>query len=583
MSATDTNSQESSDPQETLEAFNLEAIASDLVWPPSPTPSDSNLSSSLEEFGDKTETSTMEYKLNGVTFKVNKTAAPVQQAVPVHSKATRQDLDATNRLKLLDHIQAKQQILYQTINVSINDPEKMTNTYNLSTLLIENKKNLLCYDLLAPFSIVTPENNAFVIGSPTYGQLKLGPDKKPLQQDLFTDYLKLTVDQVAQSSKWYSSFVPSEQRLQEDLSWSLLYYEKNVESELYLKVYSKLIRHEASSRGGPLYLKLLLDSVTTTGEQNLKSLLTIVETYRIKTSCPGEDIDKVISMFDAIFDNINTLRDGILPPDVVENLLIVLQSTSVPKFNTYFERFQNELIDTEIQVSIDPSYQFRHPGSFAMGNNIKTVKHILSYAEKHYRNLLRKGEWDACLQKVPGKSAFLGDHGSLKLKQPTKFNSGTTAPGDKNGETDGYEGGCFNCGEDHLLRDCPYERDPERIARNRAKHPMYIKLKERNHRWRKPEPGENGKRIVNGKPHTYDPSIGRNGRWVPDETPTHGQPNDGTPPQVLLTEVQSLLSRITGAIGTATESESLSDETKEERRLAIHMSIQKLKDELSAI
>lgn len=162
--------------------------------------------------------------------------------------------------------------------MSINDPEKMTNTCNLSTLLIENKKNLLRYDLLAPYSIITPNRNAFTSGDPDYGKLELDSNNKPRQQDLFPDYLKLTINQVAQSYKWYSAFVPTDQSIQEDLSWSLLYYKKNVDSNLYLKVYSKLIRNEAAAQGGPLFLKLLLDSVTTTGEQNLKSLVTIVET-----------------------------------------------------------------------------------------------------------------------------------------------------------------------------------------------------------------------------------------------------------------------------------------------------------------
>lgn len=227
-----------------------------------------------------------------------------------------------------------------------------------------------------------------------------------------------------------------------------------------------------------------------------------------------------------------------------------------------------------------------------MGNDIKTVKHILSYAEKHYRNLLRKGEWDACLQKAPGKSAFLGDNGQLKLlKQPTRFNPSTsrTAPTEKSSTLgDIFKWGCFNCGEDHMIRECPYERDAERIARNRAKHPMYIKFKERNHRWRKPESGEHGKRVVNGKPHTFDSSASRNRRWVPDETPSDGQSNKGGPPKVLLTDVQSLLSGMTGARGSATTPGSASGEAKEEpdkeeRKLAIHMSIQKLRDELTGL
>ena len=56
-----------------------------------------------------------------------------------------------------------------------------------------------------------------------------------------------------------------------------------------------------------MFLKLLLNQVTTTSEANLKSLLHNLETYIINTSLPREYINKEVSMFTSVFDNIEGL------------------------------------------------------------------------------------------------------------------------------------------------------------------------------------------------------------------------------------------------------------------------------------
>ena len=42
---------------------------------------------------------------------------------------------------------------------------------------------------------------------------------------------------------------------------------------------------------------------------------------------------------------------------------------------------------------------------------------------------------------------------------------------------------------------------------------------------------EHNKRVIDQKPHTWDPNSGRNGRWIPDATVASGQPAGGNPPQ----------------------------------------------------
>ena len=84
----------------------------------------------------------------------------------------------------------------------------------------------------------------------------------------------------ATSTKWYVTFTDDNDLLQEDLLWSYAYYKKNVEESLYATVHLKWMAFAPEERGGALFLKLLLDQVTTTIESNLKALIDIVETYQ---------------------------------------------------------------------------------------------------------------------------------------------------------------------------------------------------------------------------------------------------------------------------------------------------------------
>ena len=279
-------------------------------------------------------------------------------------------------------------------------------------------------------------------------------------------------------------------------------------------------KYRFDAHGGPLFLKLLLELVTTSSEGNLRALEMILETYKIKTSCPGEDIEVVVGLFTSVIETIDALRNNELPSDSVRKLLRVFQSTSVAEFNTQFEILEATYVRSSIQDQLSSEFDFTN-NEKRLKNDIKSAQYVLAYAERAYRDLLQSGEWDRCLQKTPGKAAFLG-----KAEQPTEFS-------DKN--STGNHIGCFNCGShDHSLRDCPHPRDEERIARNRAKanvNPNPNRTRRgRPHKWRLPEPNEHNKRVVDGKPYTWDPNVGRSGRWVEDTTPSDGQPNGGQPP-----------------------------------------------------
>ena len=97
-------------------------------------------------------------------------------------------------------------------------------------------------------------------------------------------------------------------------------------------------------------------------------------------------------------------------------------------------------------------------------NDMKSVRYILAYIERAYRDLLQSGDWDECLQKMPGKSSFLADDAASK--QTTKFNR------DSSGST-GKET-CFNCGsKDHSLANCPHPIDQE-LVKSQSQSSLFL-------------------------------------------------------------------------------------------------------------
>ena len=60
-------------------------------------------------------------------------------------------------------------------------------------------------------------------------------------------------------------------------------------------------------------------------------------------------------------------------------------------------------------------------------------------------------------------------------------------------------------------------------------------LKHPVHKFKRPIEGESWVRLIDGKPHTWDPNGGprRNGRWIKQETPSTGEVNNGGPPAVI--------------------------------------------------
>jgi hypothetical protein len=447
-------------------------------------------------------------KIGGMLIAVESTEQVRTTTGALYTKAIREtyDDDKKGKLDLLKLVQSKQQQPYVAISISVNDPEKLLNHYSLSKLNKECSRNLNKYDLLGPF------NNIVFPTSPGAGNLLTDTSGNYITHDLFSNTLRVTAQQVAESSRWYSGFTAPSARFQEDLEWSLAYFENNVDSSLYARIHAKLLTYDERSRGGPLFFKLLNDETTTTSESNKKALITIVDTYKVRVSCKGERIPDVVDLFRAITDTVYALCDDSLPEEYVDKLIVIFTTTSVPTFNDLFEELKRQVFAAQLQATLADSLIVPTGESSSLLNDLKGANYVLNYAGKAYYTLSQRGHWDKCLQQPAGDPAIhMNPNGDTVTPPPSGIR-------------------CFNCDGPHHLQKCDKPRDHARITKNRnalkdsqSRQPTGFRGQSRPFtrpfKWRLPEEGELNKRIIDSKPYTFNPI---STRWEQDAAPSSG-------------------------------------------------------------
>ena len=149
----------------------------------------------------------------------------------------------------------------------------------------------------------------------------------------------------------------------------------------------------------------------------------------------------------------------------------------------------------------------------AVDNNLHSYKLVFSLANETYKDYKHQGKWDKALcPDVGNASAMVNDP-----SHPSSNNK------------------CWNCGElDCNVMTCPKPKDAARIVANRN---LFYHQKQKDREvskatkdtpktpkaapfaWRLPEPHENNKQVINGRPHIYNPA---KPGWDEDENPPRG-------------------------------------------------------------
>jgi len=385
---------------------------------------------------------------------------------------------------------------YELLTTSSKDPNMLKTTYSLSKLITNTKNHFTKFDLADPFLLVHP------MAKPNTHALKLKSAGVPITTDLWSEFHRVTADDVAASCTYYHLYGDPSTNVDRTLRWSYRYFEKNVETTLFNRINNSFLDYETTAQGGPLFFKLLVDALSVSNDAQLLALQAVVYKYNIKNDCEAEDVNDAVAMLKGITESIYAAKENVLPEQYVRKLLLVFQTTSVSPFNEEFKRLEQDLDRIETIKEIDPNrlLAMKALGTTLMENDLQSAKYIFNYALITYRKSQQNGQWDEHVRQTPGVSSFSASTGG-----PFKM-------------------ACFNCGEiGHKVgeEECKLPIDQRRIDVNKQKFrkAKNASLNATNSKWKPPIPSEGGKRIIGGNPFTFSKPWNK---WIQDKTPPTG-------------------------------------------------------------
>jgi hypothetical protein len=196
----------------------------------------------------------------------------------------------------------------------------------------------------------------------------------------------------------------------------------------------------------------------------------------------GENVDKATSLLGVAVKRLAQI-----------NMLKIMQTTSVPKFNNTFEVMETSRFVHDCEPTL-------HSGVTGQLN----VNTIFSIAEQKYASMIEANQWNGVNNKG-SKSTFI-TIGS------------------------GKEPVCWNCGGPHRLPDCTLPKNQEKISEGKKKmHDAMKKTRKpgggannRNRsgattgKFRKPSADQKNRRTIDGIVMFYDK---KTERWIPNRFP----------------------------------------------------------------
>jgi hypothetical protein len=459
----------------------------------------------------------------GTTYTVRDIATPnsisKEAAHILHPKGTRDKLSEDERAKLFEKAGALAHKKYEIMPLSLEDADKLDDTYNLDVLIKYTRRSHIKYDLHDVFLIVYPKTGAQA-------------NVVDYTKDLYTEYPDITIEDVARSNEWYRKWM-NEACFAQNLQLTYSFFQNNVSEDLWMKVSETYESYTTGEQGGPLFFILMMNHLLSDTEEAASSLVQKVKTFEIKKVI-GEDISKVVSLLRGAINRLTSIHK--LPDDIVKVLLGVFQTTSVDEFNATF----NLLAKQRKQSAV-----LRQTGA----STGITASHIFTLAESEYRDMMLDNKWTGVL--TTGESAFNAGMGNDRFKPE-----------------------CFNCGGDHHAKECKKPRDEKRIQESMTKFRNMLKKKRAdggndstnkkkkkwtggNKKWAPPQPHEHSKRNINGAAMWYNKNTKR---WVPDkESNSPGahvaganQPAAETPPATVPSDNVSMANQLKALQATFT-------------------------------
>jgi hypothetical protein len=265
------------------------------------------------------------------------------------------------------------------------------------------------------------------------------------------------------------------------------FLENHCSEELWDKTMDKYNRYSEVEKGGPLFFIITTSKLLSNTEEAPDALTKRIRNFKI-SNLQGENVDKATSLLGGAVKRLSQINR--VPQNIVLNMLQIMQTTSVPKFNNTFEL----MVTSRLVNDCEPDLHVGVTGQF----NVNT---IFSIAEQKYVSMMESNQWNGVSNKG-SKSTFI-TVGS------------------------GKEPVCWNCGGAHRLPDCTLLKNQENISEGKKKMQDAMKKTRINPgggvnngnrngatrgKFRKPSADEKNRRTIDGNVMFYDK---KTERWTP--------------------------------------------------------------------
>ena len=381
------------------------------------------------------------------------------------------------------------QARYNFTSMNVTDECHLDYLYNMSIMIAKMKASHQQYNMCDVFTVVFPLSE----GSHTLEDKHL---------DLYTQYDEITEEEVATSCEWYNKWMAKEY-YHDNLTLTFKHLENNMTHKLFDKCFEWYDTYPPIQQGGPLLFIIMMKTLVLSSEEATQHLKDMVKNLKI-ADFKEENVLCIVSLIQGAYKHLKWIEQ--VPGCFVDQILTVLQTSSVPTFNKYFEHYSHTFLMLMDMAEMDRCEK-----------DVMDIDKLLRIAEKKYNSLVSSGEWSGSKSK--------GSHSTFTSQVDTSANtvtSGTKKPV------------CWNCGEvGHTFYKCPKPKDDKRIESNCNQCNALANTVQSNPssnpssdpplKWCPPTQSENNKLLIDGKHMFY---LHKLKHWILDKHhPSNAAPN----------------------------------------------------------
>jgi hypothetical protein len=211
---------------------------------------------------------------------------------------------------------------------TLSDKDKLDDTYNVEMLVRKTRQAHTDFDMHAVFTAVIPDRD-----DPT------GMKITSTTKDLYKDFARISIEEVANSNAWYRQW-PKSETYAENLKLTYNFFQNNVEDDLFEKVFEQYDGMKQEQKGGPLFFIIMMNILLSHTEEAALALNERGRKFKL-TILPGENVDKAVSLLRGALKRLKSIDK--IPQDIIRVLIAVMQTSSVEEVNATFTIYRGAL------------------------------------------------------------------------------------------------------------------------------------------------------------------------------------------------------------------------------------------------